>query len=163
MSLWKAIRQAWEALAYAHQGELMAFEDKCAALGVDAPEDYPRYVPHCYRGPEQQIGLYVGAGLNADAVEFALRKCRAADAGLLLLSLHTQAKLKTLLQPYWPRIESAGVPFKLVGLDGGLGELQQCLFNHKELRYLITNNQQVMHYALLASVTPIFIASLLDL
>lgn len=146
MSLKQALRHSMNGLAYAHEGELLPWEEKCRILGVEAPEPDPAGFspPSARRVRERrQVALMVGQHLTGALLDYAAYSCRCLGAGLTLLTTAPLQAMELLLLPHLSRLKEEGITPGLAQVEAGTASsLAAYLSANREVIFVMVGSRQ---------------------
>lgn len=146
MPLSAYIKQVLNGLAHAHAGDYLSRAQKDAALvGMPRLSHADAAIPPAtaageYAGGSPRIGLYLGAELPAELMQYVLRTCGRLQYGLSVLTLQTRKEAQALLAPYQAELKEAGIAPQLVTLTSEPSRaLAQALRQRPEINFLVCN------------------------
>ena len=139
MNLTNEIKRMLNALAYAHAGENLTRRQKTRSIASTQVKAAPA-APVAKVAIRPQVGLYLGAEVSADVMQYAVQTCSRLRHGLTVLTFQPEEEAQALLAPYQAMLNDAGIELNVVALTGEPpAALAQALRRRTEVAFLICN------------------------
>ncbi len=150
MKLTQDIKRMLNALSYANAGDHLSAMQKSRVLAGATASPMPAE-PQPTRGARPQVGLYLGSELSAEAMQYVVQTCVRLHHGLTVFTFLTEGEAQTLLTPFRPMLDAAGIEMHLVVVSGEPpAALASALRRRPEVAFLVCNESGYLAHGLIS-------------
>lgn len=154
MKLTDDIKRMLNALAFANAGDYLTTWQKQEVLAhASATVAAPAPIALAPTPTRAQVGLYLGAELADDLMQYVIQTCVRLKHGLTVLTFTAETDAEILLAPYKPELKNAGIEMQLQILGGEPPDgLVNALRRHSEIAFLVCNETGYFGHSLINGV-----------